>query len=283
MHILTVDLEDYYHPNLMGDKGTPSLNSTELSVASPYLPRIVQSTETVLAILDQYKARATFFVLGEIAELEPGLIRRISAEGHEIASHGYQHELLYQLPLPEAVSQIERSKKMLEDLTGKPVHGFRAPSWSILPGNIRLLDELKTMGFTYDSSLFPARTWLYGDFSFSREIRQLENGLLEFPPSCLNLIFKRIPFSGGIYFRTLPFSLIKMGFRQAEKDGKRVVTYFHPWEFDQDQPRLNLNIMDSFIHYHNLAKTGVRLKKLLSMYQFVQIHSVIPVDHSFTV
>lgn len=260
-HILTIDLEDYY--NINGFDIHLDLNK--------FKPRIEITTNRLLVILDKYKIKATFFVLGSIADKFPDLIKKIFNKGHEIASHGYYHKILYNATKHELENEIFGSKRLLEKIIKHPVSGFRAPSWSILRNNIQILDLIKAAGYNYDSSLFPFKTWLYGSNKFKNSIRPLKNGLLEFPPSVIDLKILRFPFCGGIFFRILPDYLISYGMKKNIPS----VMYFHPWELDKDQPKLDGTYIYKFIHYHGINKFEGRLEKLLNKHDFISIQEYI--------
>jgi len=261
-HILTIDLEDYYNINGF------CLEDIDLKRLRP---RIEKTTNKLLDILDKYSIKATFFVLGQVAERFPELIKTIFNKGHEIASHGYFHKILYNSSECELHKEIFDSKKLLESIIKHPVSGFRAPSWSILRKDKKIIDLIKSAGYIYDSSLFPFKTWLYGSNRFKTNIRRLKNGLLEFPPSVIDFKLFKLPFSGGIFFRMMPDSIITYGINKNSPS----VLYFHPWEIDKEQPRLKGNIVYRFIHYYGLSNFEDRLKILLDKYDLISIQEYI--------
>ena len=235
--------------------------------------RVERNTMRILEILAQGKARGTFFVLGWVAERQPALIRRIAEHGHEIASHGYGHDLLYTLSPTEFRADVERSKKTLEDLTGRPVVGYRAPSFSITDWAVSILQEL---GFEYDSSVFPTLAHdRYGKLPgvhAGRPILELRPGFYEVCISCLPVGNRGVPWGGGGYFRMIPSGPWQAGVRRILRSGAPYVFYIHPWELDPGQPRVHgLGTVNRFRHYVNLSRTLGKLDRLLRDRPFVGV------------
>jgi polysaccharide deacetylase family protein (PEP-CTERM system associated) len=242
--------------------------------------RVVQNTRKILRLLDQCQTRATFFILGWVAEKCPTLIKEISAEGHEIASHGYGHELVYKLTPEEFYLDIERSKKILESITDKPLLGYRAPSFSITPKSKWAIDVLKDLGFIYDSSIFPTSFHnRYGFNGISCLPFRFGNGLLEIPLSTYRFGGANFPLAGGGYFRLFPYVYFRHFFQRLNKQGKPIVFYLHPWELDPEQPRMNIRLNYRFRHYVNLEKTEDKLKKFLGEFRFIPLCEL--VEHYF--
>jgi polysaccharide deacetylase family protein (PEP-CTERM system associated) len=234
--------------------------------------RVVQNTRRILKLLEKYQTQATFFVLGWVAEKCPSLVKEIAAEGHEIASHGYGHELIYKQTPEEFHADIQRSKNILESIAAKPVLGYRAPSFSITPKSEWALDILEDLGFGYDSSIFP--TSFHNRYGFNGKSSlpfQFENGLFEIPLSIYRLGGANFPLAGGGYFRLFPYSYFRYFFQRLNKQGKPVVFYLHPWELDPDQPRMNIRFNYRIRHYVNLDKTENRLDNLLKEFRFVPL------------
>lgn len=251
--ILTIDVEEWYHGNyrsLSEDlEKTPSL--------------VYDHTLLLLELLDRYKSKGTFFILGEVAEREPRLVNLIYGRGHEVASHGFQHNLVYEYTPEEFRSDIRRSKQILERITGETVVGYRAPSWSITKKSPWAWRILKEEGFRYSSSVFPMETYLYGIGDALLESHE-RDGLLEIPMTCARIFGKRIPFSGGFYLRMVPFPIMRILGWSVENAGRPVLYYLHPREIDPEQPRLPLSDrIESFIHHANLQKVPNRLEKIL--------------------
>jgi len=259
--VLTFDIEDWFQvENLRGAIPRGSWDSQQL--------RVLDSTEKILTILDEFNIKATFFILGWIAERMPRLVRRISDVGHEIASHGYNHELIPRLTLTEFRKDIVRAKSLLEDITGRQVIGYRAPAFSITDS---ALDVLVEMGFIYDSSLYPVVVHdRYGSLSlpatsngFPERPFEIRTGFYEVPVSVLNVFGLRLPWGGGGYFRLLPYYLFTKGLNSIVQNGPYVF-YLHPWEIDVGQPRLKgIAAWHRFRHYVGLRNTESKLRKLI--------------------
>ena len=270
---LTIDVEDYFH--VENFKGFIQQKDWET-----YESRIEANTYTVLKILDLFQYKTTFFVLGWIADRYKELIKLIHQEGHEIASHGYSHELIY-ITQPEDFRQdLRKSKMILEDLTGDRVIGYRAPSYSITKKSLWAIDILLEEGFEYDSSIFPTMHDRYGIADAHRFPHKLKGGngnyLTEFPPSTFRVIGMNIPVSGGGYFRFFPYYLTKKFFNSInQKERKPFIFYLHPWEFDPEQPKIKTNKSNAFRHYFNLNKTEKKFSKLLKDFKFDAVKNIL--------
>jgi polysaccharide deacetylase family protein (PEP-CTERM system associated) len=273
VNALTVDVEDYFHVSALSKHlGRDSWNRLEY--------RVVASTETLLHLFDEAGIKATFFVLGWVAERSPELVRRIHREGHEIACHGLTHELVYRQSPEVFEEETHASKCLLEDATGSIVHGYRAASWSITRQSLWALDTLCKLGFSYDSSIFPIRHDRYGIPNAPRWPGRITapggQSIAEFPPSTVSILGTRIPVSGGGYFRLLPYWLTRGALdRINRRDERAFMFYLHPWEIDPDQPRIKASPLSSFRHYTNLDKTERRLRKLVGEFSFSTAHSVL--------
>jgi polysaccharide deacetylase family protein (PEP-CTERM system associated) len=235
--------------------------------------RVRNSATRVLELLERNRCKATFFVLGWVAEREPSLIREIAQAGHELACHGYLHRPLYQLTPSEFREDLRRSRAIIEDLSGTTVVGYRAPTFSITRQSLWALDILAEEGFEYDSSIFPIRHDLYGIRDACRWIhrRPLKSGrsIWELPPSTVRVGRMNLPFGGGGYLRLLPMTFTRWAIESTHRrEGQPVMVYFHPWELDPAQPRLQANWKSRLRHYSGLAKTEVRLQKILSRGRF---------------
>jgi polysaccharide deacetylase family protein (PEP-CTERM system associated) len=236
--------------------------------------RVEGNTERLLDLLGRTGARATCFVLGWVAERHPALVRRIAAEGHEVASHGWWHRRIGSLTPEELRQEVRDSKRLLEDLTGKPVDGFRAPSFSITPGREWAFDVLLEEGYTYDSSLFPIRRPDYGYPAspvVPHEIRRPSGVLLEIPMATARVFGMRIPAAGGGYLRQLPYALIQRAARDAVARRRPGMFYIHPWEIDPDQPRFPVGLLTRVRHYGGLEKTLGHLERLLTEFRFTSV------------
>ena len=232
--------------------------------------RVERNTDRILELLERHGRRSTFFVLGWVAERCPSLVERIAAAGHEVASHGYGHDLVYDLSPEEFRDDVRRCKELLEDLSGAPVRGYRAPSFSITDWAIPILREL---GFTYDSSVFPTvahdRYGSLAGVAAGEPVVELEPGFHEICVSCLALGSRGLPWGGGGYFRLIPYSLFRRGIVRILRSGGPYVFYIHPWEIDPDQPRVGgLSRVGGFRHYVGLARAEERLSSLLADFEW---------------
>jgi len=272
-HHFTVDLEEYFQ-----------VSAFESSVArsdwEDFEPRLVRQVVPLLEILARHDARATFFVLGWVAGRQPELVRTIARAGHEIASHGWDHVRVTSQTPAQFRESIRRSKNLLEAITGDPVLGFRAPSFSIVPGREWALDVLIEEGYRYDSSLFPVRRpgGGYGYPNGSPDPHWLErpNGrLAEIPPTTLRWCGLRLPAAGGAYFRLLPYGVVRAAFRQCERRGVCGTFYIHPWELDAAQPRLDVSWVTRVRHYGGLRRTAPRLQRLLADFRFTSVRDTV--------
>ncbi|MDP4128434.1 MAG: DUF3473 domain-containing protein [Bacillota bacterium] len=266
-NILTIDLEEWFHANYHDDVFDPQ---------KTYEVRIIQNTKRLLALFNKHRAKATFFVLGYVAEQHPKLIREIAAAGHEIATHGYAHQLVYQQSPAVFKEDVSRAKKLVEDIIGKNVKGYRAPSWSITPKSLWAWDILEDLGFVYDASVFPIETYLYGlpnapRFPYHPQYNGRTLSLLEVPSSTVQIFNKNIPFAGGFYFRALPYSLIAQGIKTVNKEGQPAIVYLHPREIDPGQPRLTLSLKERLIHYYGISGCEQKLLRILKKFEFTSI------------
>lgn len=238
--------------------------------------RIESSTDKLLELLKRFDTKATFFVLGWVAERHPDLIRKIDDYGHEIASHGYAHNLLTETSEKEFETEMLKSLEILSKCTKQNIVGFRAPSFTITQKTLWGLEVLKKLGFKYDSSVFPVGFHPeYGIKNASLEIFEIIEDFIEVPMSCAVIGGKRIPCSGGGYFRLFPYNLTRFLINKCNNQGRPVIFYLHPWEIDAEQPRINLGLVKKFRHYNNLNKTFHRLEKLLNDFKFTNISKVI--------
>lgn len=264
---LSFDIEDWFQvENLKASIARETWDGLEL--------RVEANTRKILALLREHDAKATFFVLGWVAERCPALVQEIAREGHEVASHGYGHHLVYDLTPKAFREDVLRSKQILEDLTQRPVQGYRAPSFSITPQTLWALDILKDAGFDYDSSVFP--TSFHDRYGFANAGRLpfvWPNGLKEIPLAVLPLGKLAFPIAGGGYFRLFPYPLFRRAL--AHLNGKRqaFTFYLHPWELDPKQPRVQVPWAYRFRHYVNLERTEPRLRNLLRDFRFTTIRS----------
>jgi polysaccharide deacetylase family protein (PEP-CTERM system associated) len=228
--------------------------------------------------MEERQARGTFFVLGWVAEHHPQVVRRIDEAGHEIASHGWDHRKIPAQTPEEFRSSVRRTKEVLEGITGRPVVGFRAPSFSVLPGHEWALDILLEEGYRYDSSLFPIRRPGYGYPDGHRTphpVVRPSGHLMEFPPATLRVLGLNIPAAGGAYLRFFPFSVIRAAVKAMEAAGVPATLYVHPWELDPDQPRMQVSRVTHLRHYGGLRRTESRLVNLLDEFRFQPISATL--------
>jgi polysaccharide deacetylase family protein (PEP-CTERM system associated) len=267
---MSVDVEDWFQvENLSGAIARDTWDEREF--------RVERNVDRMLELMRERGVRGTWFVLGWVAERAPALVRRIAAEGHEVASHGFGHELVGALTPERFQADVERSKKSLEDLTGAEVIGYRAPNFSITDWSI---DVLRSLGFRYDSSAFPTIAHRrYGKLSGVRPdqpIVELRPGFHEVCVSCLSLYGRRLPWGGGGYFRLLPYGVFRAGIQQILGTGRPYVFYIHPWEIDPDQPRVGgLRPNQAFRHYLNLGRAEARLGALLRDFEWTTIDNLL--------
>lgn len=266
-HLFSIDVEEHF-------QATAFDRVVAREDWERYPSRVEANTERLLELLGRTGARATCFVLGWVAQRQPALVRRIAGAGHEVASHGWWHRKLTQLTPEQFRQEVRDSKRLLEDLTGHPVVGFRAPSFSIVPGGEWAFDVLLEEGYTYDSSLFPIRRPDYGypaAPAVPHRIRRPAGTLLELPLATASVLGLRLPAAGGGYLRQLPYPLIRAAARHAEARRMPGMFYIHPWEVDPGQPRIAAGLLTRLRHYSGLGKTLGHLERLLTEFRFVSV------------
>lgn len=271
---MTVDVEDYFHVEAF----FPHIPRAEWDTREC---RIEQNVERILELFAQTDTKATFFTLGWIAERYPNLVRSIVSNGHELASHGYAHFRADQQSRPMFTSDVQRAKKLLEDVGGVPVHGYRATSFSITRTNLWAMNALEEAGYRYSSSTFPIRHDLYGIEEQPRfAFYPLEDSdFIEIPVTTVRRFGENWPSGGGGYFRLLPYALFKANLQNViSKDRQPCMFYFHPWEIDPEQPRINgVSLKTRVRHYLNLDRTHVRLAQLLRDFKWNRVDRVYPI------
>lgn len=272
-HAMTIDVEDYFQVAAFNKVvSTADWDSME--------SRVEANTRRALDLFRRHGIKATFFVLGWVAERHPQLVKAIDDEGHEVASHGYSHQLIYSQTPQVFRDETRRSKRVLEDIIQKPVKGYRAASYSITPKSRWALDILHEEGFEYDSSLFPVHHDNYGmpDADPDPHILTTPSGgkLAEFTLSTLNIGGYKLPMAGGGYFRLYPYWLTELGLRYLQRRGKPFIFYLHPWELDPQQPRFeNASRLSRFRHYNNLDRCEARFDRLLQSFRFTTVRDVL--------
>ena len=266
VNALSIDLEDWY-------QGLTS-TSRRLEEWSQFQDRILKSTPPLLDILCKLNVLATFFVLGHVAQAHPQLIEEIQARGHEIATHGHRHRLVYEMSPCEFRRDVQYSIDVLQDITGVPVYGHRAPAFSIDQRTPWALGILEDLGLRYDSSIVPTRNPLYGWRGAPRFAYRVPStrSLIEIPVATLKLWKWTVPVGGGFYTRAFPLLLTKWAIKRINAQGQPAVLYFHPWEFDPSHPRPStVTMRERVSHYHNLDKTEARLCNLLQTFRFAPL------------
>ncbi len=268
---MTVDVEDYFQVSAF----ERYISRDDWDRIAPRVPRNV---ERILQLFDTHQVKATFFTLGWVAERFPALVRRMVEEGHEVASHGWSHVRVTRQDADQFRADVTRTKALLEDITGLPVHGYRAASYSIGAGNLWALDVLQETGHSYSSSIFPIRHDLYGmpeapRFAFQHGAA----GLIEFPVTTVHWAGRNLPCSGGGWFRLLPYRVSRAAMRRVNQvDGQAAIFYFHPWEIDPAQPRQpGLDAKTRFRHYLNLDRMEARLQRLLRDFAWGRMDEVL--------
>jgi len=259
-NFLTFDIEEWYHANYDGlfiDQYKDSSTQLELNI------------DKIIDLCSAYNVKSTCFVLGELADSKPQIVRKLYQSGHEIASHSYAHRLVYTMSPSEFKEDLRKSCDVLEQITGEKVLGFRAPSWSVRKENLKWFYEiLAEQGIIYSSSVYPAYTYLYGISDFPQEIhfpiiQEQKIKILEIPQSVIGIREKNIGFAGGFYLRFFPIWFINMAIKSKNRNEHPVFIYLHPREIDINQPKLEIKGIERFIHYHGISSCYQKLEKLL--------------------
>lgn len=273
-HVLSIDVEEYFHVSAF----QPFIDREQWAGMES---RLEFSVSRLLDVFAQHEVSATFFVLGCVAEDHAGIVRRIAEAGHEIASHGWSHTRLTRLDPDQFRLEARRSKEVLEDLTQQPVLGFRAPSFSVVPGGEWAFDILIEEGYTYDSSLFPIRRRGYGypsALKVPHVLRRPAGQILELPLTVTRFAKFRVPAAGGAYFRHFPYWLTARALREHAEWGVPAMFYLHPWEIDPDQPRVKCSPLTRWRHYGGIRRVEGRLNRLLTEFEFTSVNQLFDVD-----
>lgn len=266
-HVFTVDVEDYFQVYAFD-------SIVDRATWESYPSRVERNTDVILDLLQRRGATGTFFVLGWVAQRYPALVRRITASGHEVASHGWWHRKVTSLTPDQFREDVHASRSILEEISGSPVVGYRAPSFSITPGNEWAFDILLETGYRYDSSLFPIRRMNYGyprTPPIPHVLSRPAGDLIEFPLATTRILGRKVPAAGGGYFRHFPYAVTRRAFREHTNAGVPGVFYIHPWEIDADQPRIPAPLLTTVRHYRNIPKSLSRLERLLSEFTFTSV------------
>ena len=269
---MSVDVEDYFQVSAFE-------STVDRRRWDRLESRVCQNTDRLLAMFAEFDVRATFFVLGWVADRYPELIGRIAQAGHELASHGYSHRLVYDQSPEEFREDITRARDAIERACGQRVYGYRAPSYSIVERSRWALDVLVEEGYLYDASIFPIHHDRYGIPGAPRHVHRMEcraGRLWEVPGSTIRYAGVNLPVAGGGYFRLLPYQWTRWGIRRLNRlEGRPAVFYLHPWEIDPAQPRIAASRLSQSRHYRNLDKTEGRLRRLLRDFRFGTVRDVL--------
>lgn len=269
VNALSIDVEDYFQVAAFDSHVARDEWDTREC-------RVERNIDRILEMLAQHDTKATFFTLGWVAERYPGMVGRIVAGGHELASHGHSHRRASVQSPDDFFSDISRAKSILEDCGGVPVRGYRAPSFSIGAGNPWALECIQRAGYDYSSSIYPIRHDHYGWTAAPRFPFNPVPGLVEIPISTVRLMNRNWPAGGGGYFRLLPYGVSRWALRRINRaDQRPVIFYFHPWEIDPGQPRVSsASLKARFRHYVNLDQTERRLHRLLNDFQWSRVDTI---------
>lgn len=267
-NILTFDFEDWYQ-------------GLEIPCAewSNYEDRLERVTNQILEMLDTANTRATFFVLGKIAETNPRIVRRLADAGHEIGTHGYSHSLIFKMTPAQFADELSRSLKLIEDCIGRSVIGHRAAYFSINDDSLWALDIIAEHGLSYDTSIFPIRHYRYDWTTTPRApyiLRNAKNELVEIPISTLSILGRNVPMFGGFYLRFFPRALVRKAVKMLNNQGYPAVVYVHPWELDPKQPKISLPYRLGLPHYWRLGSTEGKLRSLLRRFSFGPACEILP-------
>ncbi len=266
-HAFTVDVEDWYQGIPIGTEARASAER-----------RLDRGLNLLLDVLAQRGYRGTFFVLGPVAQEHPQLVRRLAEAGHEIGCHGWSHDLLYTMTPERFRDETRRANDVISNLTGRPVTAYRAAYFSITKASWWALDVLASLGFRYDSSIFPVRNWRYGISDFEprpQRVSTRSGPILEFPLSIRRLFGRRLAVAGGAYFRIYPWAFTRANFKALESRNEPLVFYIHPWELDPGHPRVPFHWKARLTHYVNLRSTEPRLRRLLDEFEFGPLGEVL--------
>lgn len=269
VNALTIDVEDYFQVSAFA----PHIARSEWNTRACHIERNV---DRILEMLAERNIKATFFTLGWIAERYPQVVKNIVKEGHELASHGYGHERVSDQTAEAFFADIQLAKVLLEDLAGNEVHGYRAPSFSIGEGTLWAFDCMTRAGYRYSSSIYPIRHDHYGMPNAPRFAHEVRPGLMEIPMTTLRFLNRNFPSGGGGYFRLLPYAAFRWMLNHVNSnDGESGVFYFHPWEMDVEQPRIEgINRKTGFRHYLNIGRMQERLNQLLLDFKWGRMDEV---------
>lgn len=262
LNALTIDLEDWY-------QGLTS-TSQRIDRWPGYEQRIVANTERLLALLSLAGVKATFFILGYIADHLPDLVQKVAADGHEIALHSYHHQRVHLMTPAQFRADVSRGLEAVQRSSGKIIQGYRAPMFSVNGSSTWVFNELSDLGFRYDSSVFPIHNFYYGIPGASRFPHHpiKNNPFMEFPLSTIRFLHLTWPIAGGFYGRVLPYAILRAGIHQLNHQGQPAIMYFHPWEFDVQQRYRQVTLRESITHYYGRPGLKRKLTRLLQDFEF---------------
>lgn len=268
LNSFTVDVEEWYQ--------------TELFNRSIYREDIVtdlsKNIYEILALLDEYNTKATFFIVASIAEKYPEVVKMIVTKGHEVASHGYLHKLVFKRPMQEFIDDIKVSLDILRQVTKTKIIGYRAPTWSIRGRDYKRVNALKFLGLKYDSSIYPVSLNLLTAIRCKKFPYEIEDGFIEFSPSVFKFFGYNFPFAGGTFLRFFSFEFMKNRISEINRRGKPAMVYFHSWEFDEIIPNLYIPKWKRLIQYGNLRSVKIKLRLLLQNFKFSSMREVLQLD-----
>ena len=268
-NVVSVDVEEWFHVEAFASH-IPRTEWDRLE------RRARRNMEALLELFERHRVKCTFFVLGWVAERDPDLVREMAAAGHEIASHGWSHRPVWDLDPARFLDEVKRSKQLLEELSGAPVLGYRAPTFSITKKTLWALGALREAGYGYDSSIFPVIHDRYGIPDAPLEIHRHEAGIWEIPMSVMELWRYRLPVAGGGYFRLYPYAVTRRAIAELNAKGRPAIIYLHPWEFDPDQPRpAGIGMATRFRHYSGIRDNLAKLERLLDDFAFTTAGAVL--------
>lgn len=259
-HAFTIDVEDWY-------QGIPIAEESKASAER----RLGNGMGPLLDLLAEHDYKATFFFLGPVAQEHPEWVRRTAAAGHEIGSHGWSHEFVYNMDRERFRAETQQAMDVISEITGAPVRSYRAAYFSVTNKSLWALDVLCELGYRYDASIIPVKNWRYGipDYDPAPQRVKTESGdIYEMPITIRNLWGRNWPVAGGAYFRIYPYPITRRNIRAVEGEGRPAIFYVHPWELDPAHPRVDFHWKPRLTHYVNLRSTEPKLRKLFRDFQF---------------
>lgn len=269
LNAITIDVEEWYQTILFNRERDNNIGITDL----------LKNMCEILSLLDRYNTKATFFIVGTVAEKYPDIVKMIAEKGHEIASHGYLHRLVYRMSKQDFIKDVGLSIDILRRDAQVEILGYRAPTWSIMKYTHWAIDVLKSLGLRYDSSIYPASTHLFNCKDLKKFPYEIRNDFIEFPPSTFQFLGYNFPFAGGTFLRFFSFNFIKNRIMEINRKEYSAMVYFHSWEFSDEGLRLNIPKWKYFIQYGNLRSVKVKLKLLLENFKFSSIREVLQLNN----